>query len=174
MKFTILALLPFLSLFALMAAARGGVAPYISTLVTSIESLKTQLHQPQVGQSYSAALRVNQAAQGLVRSLQSATTFLNQHGQLSSTEASQVLDNMKKSLPIVKDATTTVAALKTDFQHLGLVGIARSDVLKLQAATQAFTQSVVDNTPSRYEAQAKHRQQEYNAALASAAAAYSP
>ncbi|CAD6885143.1 unnamed protein product [Tilletia controversa] len=177
MNFNLLAFLPAFALFAIVSAgdASAGadtVNGHISTLVKSIHGLNTQLHQPSVGTSYAAALGVNTAALKLVSDLQSATKFLNNHGKLSDDDAHNALHNLQVALPIVQDATTTVADLKPKFAKLQIVDIARSDVLELKTATRAFMKSIVNAVPSAKVGNAKRKQAAYNAALEKAASAY--
>ncbi|CAD6885146.1 unnamed protein product [Tilletia controversa] len=173
MRFNLLAFLPAFALFSIVSAGADTVNGHITDLVTSINGLNTQLHRPNAGTSYAAALGVNTAARKLISDLHSATAFVHDYGQLSDDEASAALDNMGVALPIVQNATTTVAGLKPQFTKLNLFGIARADVLKLQSATSDFMESIVDAVPSADVADAKLKQAAYNAALADAASAYS-
>ncbi|KAE8181569.1 hypothetical protein CF335_g8892 [Tilletia laevis] len=151
MQFSSSNLVALLSLATVAMADYASLASNIRAIDTAVVSLNNQLWSSSVA-TYSGALNVDSSAKALADKLDAA--------------ASDARDEA------VNNATTRVSALEPTFDRMGVAGIAKSDVGKLATGTKAFAQALVNVTPTSAKATATSLAANFNAAMASAVAAY--
>ncbi|KAK0519615.1 hypothetical protein OC842_007393 [Tilletia horrida] len=165
------------SLFALLPFVAAAMADYnsvssnIAAVNSAVVSLNNQLWSSNVA-TYSGALGVDSAAKALSNKLNTAATETNKESVFAVAPSNLLVAAVQNMYPSVKNATQRVAALEPTFKRMGVAGIAKSDVAKLKDSTSAFAASLVQCTPTENRAQASSLANAFNAAMASALAAY--
>ncbi|KAK0524906.1 hypothetical protein OC835_005777, partial [Tilletia horrida] len=143
----------------------------VEKIQTDVANLYTALKNTQ-GTSYSEALAIDSASKALNKDIQTANTDAQAVDSVTDAQAQTLLNILSATYTNVSGASQRLIELQPAFKKLGVAGIAKSDVNALQASTQTFGATLVSKAPSSLKASASSLAGQYNAALASAAAAY--
>ncbi|KAK0524907.1 hypothetical protein OC835_005778 [Tilletia horrida] len=160
------------------AALVAGVAADFSTVQSDVQKIQTDVAslysslKNTDGTSYVAALAINSASQTLNSQIQTANSDAAAVGSVTDAQAQSLINSLQATYANVSAASQRLIALEPAFQKLGIAGIAQSDIKAIQASTQTFGATLVAKAPTALKASASTLASEYNAALASAAAAY--
>ncbi|KAL9935117.1 hypothetical protein V8E36_006193 [Tilletia maclaganii] len=156
------------------AAAQSSFATVqtnVQNIQTSVARLLASLQKTQ-GTNYGEALNINSAANQLNRDIQTANTNAQGVSSVTVAQANTLLTILRSTYPNVTASTQRLIALQPNFQRIGVAGIAKSSINNIAASTRTFGATLVSKAPSAVKASASSLASQYNAALASAAAAY--
>ncbi|KAL9935123.1 hypothetical protein V8E36_006199 [Tilletia maclaganii] len=171
MKFTS-AFVAATALVAGVTADYATVKADVSKIQTSVAKLLASLQKTQ-GNNYGEALAIDSASKQLNKDIQQANTDAKAVTSVTATQAQALISILSKTYPNVSSASKRLIELKPAFTKLGVAGIAKTDVTNLASSTKTFGATLVSKAPSSVKSSAKSLASKYNAALASAVAAYS-
>ncbi|KAK0534636.1 hypothetical protein OC834_001824, partial [Tilletia horrida] len=143
----------------------------VQKIQTDVAKLYTALKNTQ-GTSYSEALAIDSASKALNNDIKQANTDAQAVSSVTSTQAKALITILSNTYTNVSAASKRLIALKPAFTKLGVAGIAKNDISALQTSTKTFGATLVSKAPSSLKSSASALAAKYNAALASAAAAY--
>ncbi|KAK0555955.1 hypothetical protein OC846_001507 [Tilletia horrida] len=168
----------FSTTFVAISALVAGVTADYATVKSDIQKIQTdvaglyaQLKNTQ-GTSYSEALAIDKLSKQTVTDINQANTDAKAVSSVTSAQASALLSILSSTYTNVSAASKRLIALEPAFKKLGVAGIAKTDVGNLATATKTFGATLVSKAPSAQKSSASALASKYNAALASAVAAY--
>ncbi|KAL9935109.1 hypothetical protein V8E36_006185 [Tilletia maclaganii] len=153
------------------AADYAAVKADVSKIQTSVAKLYGSLLSTS-GTSYSEALAIDSASKQLNKDIQAANTDASAVDTVTTAQAQSLLDILSATYPNVTGSSQRLIELQPAFKKLGVAGIAKSDINAIASSTQTFGATLVSKAPASLQASASSLAANYNAALASAAAAY--
>lgn len=143
----------------------------IAAIDTSVTSLNQQLQSNSL--NYFSALAIHSAAVDVDNKIKSGTSDVEALTETpTDADAQEIINTLTGTEVNVKSATNRLIALKSQFDSLGVTGIAKGDINALQTDTKAFGAALVNAAPSAEKASAQSLADEFNADLANAAAVY--
>ncbi|KAL9936951.1 hypothetical protein V8E36_004186 [Tilletia maclaganii] len=162
------------ALFSLVAVAMAdynSMSQSVAAIDTAVNNLNDQLWSSSVS-TFGGALKVDTSAKNLVKQLNSATSSAQNERVFSVSDSQLLIVQLQYVLPDVQNATQRVAAIQPVFNRMGVAGIAKTDVNQLATATGSFAQALIKICPSATKNRATALANQFNAAMASAVAAY--
>ncbi|KAK0521889.1 hypothetical protein OC834_006493 [Tilletia horrida] len=168
----------FSTVFVAASALVAGVTADYATVKTDVQNIQTSVGKLYAalkntdGTSYSEALAIDSASKSLNNDIKQANTDAQAVSSVTTAQAQALLTILSNTYTNVSAASKRLIALKPAFTKLGVAGIAKSDVTALQSSTKTFGATLVSKAPSSLKSSASALAAKYNAALASAAAAY--
>ncbi|KAL9935111.1 hypothetical protein V8E36_006187 [Tilletia maclaganii] len=159
------------ALVASVSATFSTVQTNVQNIQTSVGKLLTALQKTQ-GNNYGEALAINNAANQLNKDIQTANNNAQGVSSVTAAQAKSLLSILSATYPNVSASSQRLIALQPAFKKLGVAGIAKSSINNIASSTKTFGATLVSKAPSSVKASASSLASKYNAALASAAAAY--
>ncbi|KAE8222746.1 hypothetical protein CF319_g4100 [Tilletia indica] len=170
MKFTA-TLFATAAIVASVAADYAAVQSDVGKIQTDVAKLYQAL-KTTTGTSYSEALAIDSASKALVKDINTANSDAQAVDAVTDSQAQALISVLSNTYTNVSAASQRLIELEPSFKKLGVAGIAKTDVNNVASATQTFGATLVSKTPSGSKASASSLASQYNAALASAVAAY--
>ncbi|KAL9935121.1 hypothetical protein V8E36_006197 [Tilletia maclaganii] len=158
-------------LVAGVAADYATVKADVSKIQVSVASLYQSLKTTS-GTSYQEAIKIDQAARTLNSDLQKADSDAKAVSSVTTAQAQALISILSKTYTNVSLISKRLIELRPKFKSIGIAGVAKMDTSAIADSTKTFGATLVSKAPSSVKSSAKSLASKYNAALASALAAY--
>lgn len=143
----------------------------VAAIDSAVKSLNEQLQSNSL--NYFSALAIHSAAVSVDDKIKAGTSDVEALTETpTDADAQDIINTLTGTEVNVKSATDRLIALKSQFNSLGVSGIAKGDINSLKTDTAAFGDALVAVAPDAEKADARSLADKFNADLANAAAAY--
>ncbi|KAK0544100.1 hypothetical protein OC846_006189 [Tilletia horrida] len=159
------------ALVAGVAADYATVSADINTISSDVSKLNSAL-QSTSGTSYSDAIAIDKLARQLVSDENKATSDVKATGTFTAAHGKAILNTLSSTYTNVAATSKRLIALEPKFKSIGVASVAHYDISLIANATKTLGATLVSKAPSSLKSSASALSSKYNAALASALAAY--
>ncbi|KAN0060755.1 hypothetical protein ACQY0O_007413 [Thecaphora frezii] len=143
--------------FALVGAALADYAAIQKDVTAVNQKLETLNKNVQAtdGTDYIKDYGLGQDVQALLQALSTATKDFQDSQTYTVAQAEPIIKLLQTSQKTTKDLVDHLIAIKPGFEKVGVVGLLKSDVDKLDKAVSAFAEAAVSKAPKLKQKEAK-------------------